>query len=250
MASFDVLYLHINNIYIALASELTWYHRWGMGRAVDEYLVGGIFLASTAAQSTALWNARVHDTYGDIVGPFGSLERLRTLLGEPDRILQPNELVWLSDRTPHESLPLTLSTSRQFFRLVVGEISVWYADHNTANPTGYSVPPSVPVVVGNKFLLSTADPTQPKKKTICWECGSAEELETARREAAFRELLYEAGVGFIADDLARQLGVVDLDSLNKKFKEAVHLVLKLDETLYSHYTKDFIYAQLSRVCCQ
>ena len=52
-----------------------------------------------------------------LIGPFGGVEHLRPLLGRGTE-LGSGELVWLTDRTPHESLPLRPGTPRQFFRLV------------------------------------------------------------------------------------------------------------------------------------
>ena len=61
------------------------------------------------------------------------------------------EMVWITDCTPHESLPLKAGTSRQYFRLVTSEVSVWYADHSTPNPLGIKPPENVKIVHGNKF---------------------------------------------------------------------------------------------------
>ena len=60
-------------------------------------------------------------------------------------------MVWITDCTPHESLPLKAETSRQYFRLVTSEVSVWYADHSTPNPLGIKPPENVKIVHGNKF---------------------------------------------------------------------------------------------------
>ena len=61
------------------------------------------------------------------------------------------EMVWITDCTPHESLPLKAGTSRQYFRLVTSQISIWYADHSTPNPLGIKPPKHVKIVHGNKF---------------------------------------------------------------------------------------------------
>jgi hypothetical protein len=55
--------------------DLGYYHRWGMGRSDGEYLVGGIFIVSNMANSTAVWNSKVHDTFGDVICKHGGLER-------------------------------------------------------------------------------------------------------------------------------------------------------------------------------
>ena len=69
-------------------------------------------------------------------------------------------------RTPHESLPLKKGAFRQFFRLVTSQVvinslfislfaskvSLWYADHSTANPLGVKPDPAITrIVVGDKF---------------------------------------------------------------------------------------------------
>ena len=59
----------------------------------------------------------------------------RPALPRPE-ICVPNRLYWLTDRTPHESLPLEKTQRRQFFRLVSSEVSVWYSKHSTPNPLG------------------------------------------------------------------------------------------------------------------
>ena len=50
--------------------------------------------------------------------------------------LQANELFWMTDRTPHASVPLAEGTHRQFFRLVAGKVDAWFAAHSTPNPLG------------------------------------------------------------------------------------------------------------------
>jgi len=67
------------------------------------------------------------------------------VLGEPE-LLNAGEVCWITDRTPHESLPVssTEPVFRQYFRLVVGPVSVWYTQHNTPNPTGTL--PDAPVI--------------------------------------------------------------------------------------------------------
>lgn len=216
--------------------DLSYYHPWGSGFATTEYLVGGIFIASNVSDTTAVWNTRIHDTFGDIIGPHGSLERMRELLGPPTKRLVAGELVWLSDRTPHESLPLTdTSVRRQFFRLVVGEIGLWFADHNTLNPTGYPVPESVPIIHGNKFEVVG------RKVPVVWECGDRKEIAVAREEVRLREKLYEVGVGFIADELLK-IGIYNHELLRDHHDKWQELVMSLlDEYYYSPETRRFIY---------
>lgn len=75
--------------------------------------------------------------------------------------LQAGELVWMTDRTPHESVPLQgdgtgAPLRRQFFRLVAGPIDMWYAAHSTPNPLGTA--PEARVVSHDKFTGEEPEP--------------------------------------------------------------------------------------------
>eukprot|EP01040_Poterioochromonas_malhamensis_P013278 gene13278-14585_t len=215
--------------------DLSYYHHWGFGEVAGEYLKGGIFLASNVSNSTAVWNSRIHDTFGDIIGPHGSLERMRDLLGPPTKCLEAGELIWLSDRTPHESLPIEDGSSRrQFFRLVVGEIAFWFADHNTPNPTGFQVPSFVPVIHGNKFEILGE-----RVIPVVWEYGNKKEIYVAQEEANFRENLYQHNIGFLADDLVK-IGVYNQKTLSKKWTEATDYLNTLDGHYFSRYNISYI----------
>ena len=85
--------------------------------------VGGIYLASNLAASCRVWNCGVAP---EAVGPLGDIEHLRWALPGPGQLLRPGQLYWLTDRTPHESLPLQEAATRQFFRVVTAEVSLWY----------------------------------------------------------------------------------------------------------------------------
>ena len=131
-----------------------------------------------------------------------------TFTGPCARTLDAGELIWMTDKTPHESLPIPVAVGnssrpveemhqtsgikhtkleatpaqpqrRQFFRLVVGEVTAWFADHSTPNPLASigtsstsetensntplqsrspehmktTPPASVRIVTGNKFHL-------------------------------------------------------------------------------------------------
>lgn len=129
---------------------------WGLGCWNENGLPeDGIFMASTIDNSCAIWNC-VIDNPEEVSDKHGGFEHMRHLLGEP-RKLRANEMCWFTDITPHESLPIeapednsnTTHVYRQFFRLVVGPISVWYSKHNTPNPTG--VQPDAPISDDDKF---------------------------------------------------------------------------------------------------
>ena len=89
----------------------------------------------------------------EAIGPLGNIEHLRHLLPpELAQTMKPNHLYWMTDRTPHESLPMGEGTYRQFFRLVTSRVSLWYEDHSTQNPNGVRPNPKITKIVkGNKF---------------------------------------------------------------------------------------------------
>ena len=118
---------------------------WGMGHWDDGWPVDGIFLASNVASSTRVWPALV-DNSEELAR--NGCERLRPHLGEAT-LLDANQLCWITDRTPHESVAIDRDVHRQFFRLVVGPVGVWYSKHNTENPLG--VRPDAPVTDVDKF---------------------------------------------------------------------------------------------------
>ncbi|KAJ1552839.1 hypothetical protein HK405_009835, partial [Cladochytrium tenue] len=72
--------------------------------------------------------------------------------------LPANRLAWMTDRTPHESLPVERRVFRQYFRLVTSQVTAWYEVHSTRNDECGVVPPDdVIVVKGNKFLAAGVD---------------------------------------------------------------------------------------------
>jgi hypothetical protein len=57
-------------------------HMWGMGvMSRDETVEGGVFMASSVAGTTAVWNCLVNNEGGSVVGKLGNIERLRPILG-------------------------------------------------------------------------------------------------------------------------------------------------------------------------
>lgn len=110
-------------------------HHWGG--------FGGIYMASTVANSCAVWDAYIEDP-----GLMGDCEDKREELGEP-HLMAPSTLYWMTDGTPYESLAMDKPTYRQFFRLVTSDVDLWYSQHSTANPLG--VQPGGKIVTENKF---------------------------------------------------------------------------------------------------
>jgi len=113
------------------------YHHWG-GRNL------GLYQASTVADTCQIWAACVERP-----GPFGDCEELRPVLGK-GHLMGANELWWLTDLTPHESLPVLEETPRQWFRLVSQDVTVWYEQHSTPNPL-VPLPDHIHVATHNKF---------------------------------------------------------------------------------------------------
>lgn len=117
------------------------------GNVIMRAPVGGIFMANNVADSCAVWPCVIEEPEM-VADAHGGIERLRPYLPKC-HFVKPGELVWFTDRTPHESLPVTERVYRQFFRLVVGDIGVWHSKHNTPNPLG--VQPNAPVCHDDKF---------------------------------------------------------------------------------------------------
>ena len=131
---------------------------WGEGYAdpsdgTSNMYHGGIYMASTVSGSTRVWDAQVATA---VIGDLGDLEHVRDALGSGVE-LQAGELVWMTDTTPHESVPLPAGTYRQYFRLVTAGVSVWYAHHSTPNPLNVRLPKEVRVIEGDKFAPAASE---------------------------------------------------------------------------------------------
>jgi hypothetical protein len=108
---------------------------------------------------------------------LGDVEHLRGVMPELGTDLEAGRLYWLTDRTPHESLPLKKGAFRQFFRLVTSQVSLWYADHSTSNPLGVKPDPTITrTVVGDKFSEEGVEMlVQPPNLSELLKCGVAED---------------------------------------------------------------------------
>lgn len=125
---------------------------WGCGivRWDRSTVDGGLYMASNVPNSCRVWNAQIRDS-PSVVGKLGSLEHIRDVLGE-GAPMEAGKLYWLTDTTPHESLPLEEKTYRQYFRLVTSSLSAWYPEHSTPNSLGVEPDSEITqVVAGNKF---------------------------------------------------------------------------------------------------
>eukprot|EP01129_Flabellula_baltica_P011447 TRINITY_DN5014_c0_g1_i1.p1 TRINITY_DN5014_c0_g1~~TRINITY_DN5014_c0_g1_i1.p1 ORF type:complete len:331 (+),score=61.71 TRINITY_DN5014_c0_g1_i1:207-1199(+) len=117
---------------------------WGSGDFVGDMPYGGIYMGSNISDTCCVWDLKLdRETAGDL----GDIEHLRPYLGE-GILLKSNEIYWITDTTPHESLPVRNRVYRQFFRVVTSNISVWYDEHSTRNPL---VEPEAEIIYGSKF---------------------------------------------------------------------------------------------------
>ena len=101
--------------------------------------VDGLFMASNVNKSCRIWKCKVDKVdKREIIGHLGDIEYLRKFIdSNAKRVdMKANELYWITDRTPHESLPMEESGNRQFFRIISSKLSTWYKQHNTPNPYG------------------------------------------------------------------------------------------------------------------
>jgi len=129
---------------------------WGAGMVNGHDIHGGLYMASNVAGSCKIWHARLRDPE-NIVGHLGNIEHLRDLLGEGCQ-LEAGELIWLTDTTPHEALPVEKDCYRQFFRVVSFAVSVWYESHSTKNRLGIVPDPSITTIIkGDKFEHAEGD---------------------------------------------------------------------------------------------
>jgi len=140
--------------FLKLPLEWKLWHPWGLGAWLLGEPVGGIYMASTVAGSTKVWPCIMEDPMSN-AGFYGDIEHLRDILRPPVKI-DANELIWITDRTPHESAIVNEGGYRQYFRLVTSKVVAWFEEHSTPNPLG--VKPGIKIIRGNKFDLIKGNP--------------------------------------------------------------------------------------------
>lgn len=150
---------------------LGYFHLFQDGCDTRGYPVDGIYMASNVTGSCTIYPTLIRDPSADgVTDAHGGIEHFRGRLGAP-RTLQAGQVCWFTDRTPHENVtppPSLLPAEavakgtyrRQFFRLVMGPISVWHARHNTPNPCGLQ--PAAPVTYDDKFDDKHIQTDEPK----------------------------------------------------------------------------------------
>lgn len=170
---------------------------WGGGPIRASRIHGGIFCASNVANTTAVWNCQLHDPQAHVIRRHGSIEHCRRLLGKPSKLLQAGEIIWMTDHTPHESLPMPYTSQRQFFRLVVGNVSAWFTEHNTPNPLGYQPnthDPEMQLIRTNKYVLC-----QELIPQTSWDIGTPSQLLRMKEWKIFCHMLHLFEVGHMME---------------------------------------------------
>jgi hypothetical protein len=93
---------------------------WGCSEILGcDVYDGGICIPSNRSDTTKAWDALVDSSVPGIVDRCGRCEYLRPWLNE-GTTLKANELIWMTDRTPHDVLIQKADGHRQFFQLVIG----------------------------------------------------------------------------------------------------------------------------------
>lgn len=128
-------------------------HPWGISMGYEKR--GGLYMGSNVSRSTRIWDCLLRPPER-VVGVLGDVEHLRDDLGE-GTLMESGELWWITDITPHESLPLEETAYRQYFRVVTSGVGVWYAKHSTANPLGVQPDPAVTKTSMHDKFLHLAD---------------------------------------------------------------------------------------------
>ncbi len=118
-------------------SATGWGGGWGDGINDENKYYGGLFMASNVDDSVRLWNMKINNP-----GFMGDCENLKTTLCN-EIVPKKNELFWLTDSCPHESLPINKNIYRQWFRYVTSNVGLWYARYSTENRLG--IKPACPI---------------------------------------------------------------------------------------------------------
>lgn len=127
--------------------QTAWGGPWGgVHHPVKANRFSGIFMASNTPNSCRIWDALV-----DKPGHLGDISHIKYLFPDnKSHMMEENTLYWLTDQTPHESIPLQSSNLRQWFRLVTSNVGIWYRQHSTENPLG--IEPRCKTIEENKFI--------------------------------------------------------------------------------------------------
>eukprot|EP00933_Yihiella_yeosuensis_P004380 TRINITY_DN108748_c0_g1_i1.p1 TRINITY_DN108748_c0_g1~~TRINITY_DN108748_c0_g1_i1.p1 ORF type:complete len:353 (-),score=59.75 TRINITY_DN108748_c0_g1_i1:171-1229(-) len=130
-------------------------HPWGM--SLGKVTSGGLYMCSNVDDSCQVWDLGISDPL-QVAAKHGCLEHLRDELGVGEQ-MKAGEMWWITDKTPHESLPLKEDAGRQFFRLVAGQVGVWYSKHSTPNRLGVVPDPSITQIASHDKFDEIQTPT-------------------------------------------------------------------------------------------
>jgi hypothetical protein len=137
--------------------------RWGHSVLKDDQFIGGLYMASTVANTCRVYHALVDKT---AVDTHGGLDHLAQLIPEEKGLdMRANVVYWMTDRTPHVVLPQAAREYRQFFQLVTSSLSIWNAAHNTPNPK-VKLPDHVLVVNKSRFTNEDVDGSMKKRAKV------------------------------------------------------------------------------------
>ena len=91
------------------------YNRGASVSLRDQPLSGGIFIASSVRNSCRLYNCKIvrdSTNSSEIIGENGDCEHIKEFLpADKEVVLEENKLYWITDGTPHKSLPSENGTS-------------------------------------------------------------------------------------------------------------------------------------------
>lgn len=132
---------------------------WGEGFMNFDIFEGGIYMASNMSSTCAIWDALIQKSKKmNLTDSRGGIDHLRPLLNNP-YFIPANELIWFTDSTPHQAVPQQESGYRQFFRLVTGDVNVWYSFKSHANPK-VPLPSNMVVVEEDEGYVPKTSPTR------------------------------------------------------------------------------------------
>jgi hypothetical protein len=89
----------------------------GIGQVISS-IENLIYMASNISESLAVYPALVNE-HEKVTDKHGGLDHLKDRIKIKPHLCEANKICWITDRTPHEALPVKNNVHRQFFKLVV-----------------------------------------------------------------------------------------------------------------------------------
>lgn len=195
-----------------------------------EKFEGGFFMSVNTPESINIWTCQIDDFDDDMIRQNSNVERYRELLGRPSRCLAVGEVVWMTDATPYEQIPLKPGNRRQFFQLFIRDASVWRPERWTKNPLGFDVYSSKEERKGEGFF---------RRKVLSWKYGTPREIEMKTEERELRFQLKRYCLGHIANKLI-SFGIRSIHDLLNFFEVSVDFQYDNMRKLCSRFS-DFIH---------